>query len=59
MCVCGGGGGSPKGALSGQVCTDARTKDCKTYPKQCARHFEFIPLFTVSSQEVTLSTVVN
>ena len=28
------------GALAGQLCTDARTKDCKTYPKECDRHFE-------------------
>ena len=31
------GGG---GALAGQLCTDARTKFYKNYPKQCVRHFE-------------------
>ena len=31
---------SPSGALAGQLCTDARTNDCKSYPKQCVRHFE-------------------
>ena len=28
-------------------------------PKQCVRHFEIDTLFTVSSQKVTLSNVVN
>ena len=28
------------GALAGQLCTDARTKDYENYPKQCVRHFE-------------------
>ena len=58
-----GGGGAP---WSG--CTDARTKDCYIC-KQCDRHFELTPLFTVafskcefstvSSQTVPISTVVN
>ena len=53
------------GALSGPRCTDARTKDCETYPKQCDPHFEFDPpfhcvLFNHCVQsESTLSSVVN
>ena len=35
----------PPGALAGQLCTDARTKDYKNYPKQCVRHFEIDTAF--------------
>ena len=51
-----GGGG---GALAGQLCTDARTKDYKNYPKNSVFDIlKLIPLLTVSSQKVTLSNVV-
>ena len=36
-----GGPGWRGGGLAGQLCTDARTKDCKTNPLQCARYFEY------------------
>ena len=37
-------------ALAGHLCTDARTKDCKTYPKPCNQHFETdIPFLCVQS----------
>ena len=37
--------------LAGQLCTDARTKDCKTYNKQLVRHFEMnIPFSRVQSK---------
>ena len=44
----GGGGG---GALAGKLCTDARTKDYKKYPKHCIRHFEIdTPFHCVQSE---------
>ena len=43
---------------AGKLFTDARTKDCKSYPKQCVRHFEFDnPFHSVLLKNVTLFTV--
>ena len=44
-----GWGGWEEGVLAGQLCTDARTKDCKTYPLQCARHFKYDTPFSLCS----------
>ena len=44
------------GALAGQLCTDVRIQECKTV---FSTFLNFIPFFTVSSQKVTLSTLVN
>ena len=45
--------------LSGELFADARTKDYKSYPKRCVRHFEFysIPISLCSLNYVPLSTV--
>ena len=52
----GGGGGGGGGALAGQMCTDARTKDRKTYPKYCVRHFEIdTPFQCVQSKKFQCS----
>ena len=45
--------------LAGELFADAGTKDSKSYPKRCVRHFEFysIPLSLCSLKYVPLSTV--
>ena len=45
--------------LAGQLCTDAGTKDNKNTLISVFDNLKLIPLFTVSSQKVTLSNVVN
>ena len=42
---------SAPGALAGQLCPDAWTKDRKTHPKQCVRHSEIdTPFHCVQSK---------
>ena len=56
----GGGGGGGGGALAGKPYTDACSKDRKTYPLNGVFYIlKLIPLFTLSSQKVPLSNVVN
>ena len=51
-----GGGG---GALAGQLCTDAEQRIAKLTLSSVFQILKLITLFTVSSQKVTQSNVVN